>query len=172
MPSDNLSLSPSERLDRLYVEHSALLRAIAAESGIPRDDAESLVNDIFASFLERQPKVDDERAFLIGAVRNAAKHYRRKRRNESPLLPEHEQAQDLTTSNDIERWTLRLAVAQMLSRLGGKCREALRRKYVRDESYDEIAQGLGLSPTYVSEFLAACKRRALSIYRRITKSSS
>lgn len=171
MPELAQPSSLAERLDVLYGKHNALLCAIVTREGVPADEAPGLVNGVFASFLERRPKVDDERAFLIGAVRNAARHYRRKRRNESPLLPEHEKTGDLTTAESLERWTVRLALAEMLARLGTKCREALLRKCLHDDSYQGIAKRLELSPTYMSEFLASCKRRALAIYREITKCS-
>jgi RNA polymerase sigma factor (sigma-70 family) len=171
--NDYSESSTNQPLEVLYREHMGLLRSIAqCRYRIPASDAEALVHDIFASFLERQPEADDARAFLIGAINNASKHYWRKRQHEVPLLPKHE----LTPSDDeaakLERWALRLSLGATLARLGGKCSETLRRYYLRDESAESIAHHLDTSPAYVWQLLSACRKRARQIYCSITSSKS
>jgi RNA polymerase sigma factor (sigma-70 family) len=163
----------SQSLDVLYREHEGLLRSIATyRYRICPSDAEALVHDIFASFLERQPEALDPKAFLIGSINNACKHYWRKREHEVPLLPHHE----LTPSDDeaakLERWALRLSLASTLTRLGGKCSETLRRYYLRDESAESIAQELDTSAAYIWQLLSSCRKRARKIYQTITHSRS
>ena len=160
-------------LEVLYREHEGLLRSIAQyRYRIPPCDAEALVHDIFASFLERQPEAYDMKAFLVGSINNACKHYWRKRQNEEPLLPHH----DLTPNDDeaakLERWALRLSLGATLARLGGKCSETLRRYYLRDESAESIAEELDTSPAYVWQLLSSCRKRARQIYTAITRSGS
>src|ERR1019366_830766 len=136
--SDTLA---SQSLDVLYREHEGLLRSIAQyRYRICSSDAEALVHDIFASFLERQPEALDPKAFLIGSINNACKHYWRKREHEVPLLPQHELTPNDDEAAKLERWALRLSLASTLTRLGGKCSETLRRYYLRDESAESIAQ--------------------------------
>ena len=163
----------SQSLDVLYREHEGLLRSIAqCRYRICSSDAEALVHDIFASFLERQPEALDPKAFLIGSINNACKHYWRKREREVPLLPHH----DLTPNDDeaakLERWALRLSLASTLTRLGGKCSETLRRYYLRDESAESIAQELDTSQAYIWQLLSSCRKRARQIYQTITHSRS
>lgn len=163
----------TESLDVLYREHEGLLRSIAQyRYRICASDAEALVHDIFASFLERRPDALDPKAFLIGSINNACKHYWRKREHEVPLLPHHE----LTPSDDeaakLERWVLRLSLASTLTRLGGKCNETLRRYYLRDETAESIALELDTSTAYIWQLLSSCRKRARKIFQTITHSRS
>jgi RNA polymerase sigma factor (sigma-70 family) len=171
--NDQSEMSTAHPLEVLYREHEALLRSIAQfRYRVPPCDAEALVHDIFASFLERQPDAYDAKAFLIGSINNACKHYWRKRQYEEPLLPHHE----LTPSDDeaakLERWALRLSLGATLARLGGKCSETLRRYYLRDESAESIAQELETSPAYIWQLLSSCRKRARQIYCSITRPKS
>lgn len=157
-------------LDVLYREHAPLLCATARyRHGVPPDDVQSLVHDIFASMLERRPQVDDMRAFLLGAMQNAARHYWRKRRHESPLLAEHEDAADESTADGLERWSTSLSLAAALAELGPKCRETLRRYYLDEEKPRDIAEHLDTSAAYVMQLLSSCRKRAREIYCRITR---
>lgn len=171
--NDQSEFSTAHPLDAVYREHESLLRSIAQyRFRVPPCDAEALVHDIFASFLERQPDAYDIKAFLIGSINNACRHYWRKRQYEEPLLPHHE----LTPSDDeaakLERWALRLSLGATLARLGGKCSETLRRYYLRDESAESIAQELDTSPAYIWQLLSSCRKRARQIYSAITRSRS
>lgn len=163
--------SAAETLDTLYRAHAATLRSNARRRFhiIMEDDIDGLVNDVFTSYLERQPRVDDVRAFLIGAMNNACMHYLRKRRNEMPLLPEHENRPDSSTEEEVERWTLCLSVGATLARLGTKCRETLRRYYFHEEKPEAIATKLETTTAYIFQLLSTCRKRARDIYRELTE---
>ena len=170
---DQSEIPTAHPLEVLYREHEGLLRSIAQyRYRIPPCDAEALVHDIFTSFLERQPEAYDMKAFLVGSINNACKHYWRKRQNEEPLLPHHELTPNDDEAAKLERWALRLSLGATLARLGGKCSETLRRYYLRDESAESIAQELDTSPAYVWQLLSSCRKRARQIYTAITRSGS
>jgi len=168
---ENERPSAAETLEALYNEHAAILRANARRRFhiIAPDDIEALLNDVFTSFLERQPQVADARAFLIGAMNNACKHYLRKRKHEAPLLPEHEDTPDSSTEEELERWTLHLSVGATLARLGTKCRETLRSYYLHDEKPETIATRLDTTKAYIFQLLSTCRKRAREIYRDLTE---
>ena len=154
----------------LYREHAPLLCAAARHRyRIPPEDVEALVHDVFASILERRPHVDDMRAFLLGAVQNAARYYWRKRRFEAPLLDEHEETADDTTTADLDRWSTHLSLGAMLAQLGPKCRETLRRYYLDEQRPREIAKHLQTSPAYVMQLLTNCRKQAREIYCKLTR---
>ncbi len=171
MHDDEASLDvPSVRLERLYHDHAPLLRATAhLRYRIPPQDADELVQEIFVSWFERQPRVDDIRAYLVGATNHACKYYWRKRARETPLLEEHEQTCDDAAADRADRWVLHLSLGATLAELGGKCRETLRRYYLEDETSDTIASELGTSAAYVRQLLHTCRKRAHAIYRRLTE---
>ena len=171
--NDQSEFMTAHPLEAVYREHEGLLRSIAQyRYRIPACDAEALVHDIFASFLERQPEAYDMKAFLIGSINNACKHYWRKRQHEEPLLPHHELTPSDEEAAKLERWALRLSLGATLARLGGKCSETLRRYYLRDESAELIAQELDTSPAYIWQLLSSCRKRARQIYSAITRSGS
>lgn len=171
MPDEDRSDLPrANALELLYREHEAVLRAIAEyRYRIPPADAEALVHDVFASFLERQPETFDAKAYLIGSINNACKYYWRKRQHEAPLLPEHELTPNDDEARRLEQWTLRVSLGATLARLGGKCSETLRRYYLRDESAESIAEQLDTSTAYVWQLLSSCRKRARQIYHTLTK---
>lgn len=157
-------------LETLYHEHAPLLCATARHRyRIPPEDVESLVHDIFASILERRPQVADVRAFLLGAMQNAARYYWRKRCRESPLLDEHEATADESTAASLERWSTNLSLGATLAALGPKCRETLQRYYLDEEKPRAIAEHLDTSAAYVMQLLSSCRKRAREIYCRITR---
>ncbi|MFL6246481.1 MAG: RNA polymerase sigma factor [Thermoanaerobaculia bacterium] len=162
--------SAAQTLEVLYREHAPLLRANARRRfKIPEEDIGALVHDVFASFLERQPRVDDVRAFLLGATNNACKHYWRKRQHETPLLPEHDETADSSTEDALERWMLFLSLGATLARLGTKCRETLRRYYLREEKPEAIATDLDTTIAYIFQLLSTCRKRAREIFRDLTE---
>lgn len=167
---DRSDLPRANALELLYREHEAVMRAIAQyRYRIPPADAEALVHDVFASFLERQPETFDAKAYLIGSINNACKYYWRKRQHEAPLLPEHELTPNDDEARRLEQWTLRVSLGATLARLGGKCSETLRRYYLRDESAESIAEQLDTSTAYVWQLLSSCRKRARQIYHTLTK---
>lgn len=170
MATDDGELSAAYMLEVLYREHAPLLCATARHRyRIPSEDVEALVHDIFASMLERRPQVDDMRAFLLGAMQNAARHYWRKRRHEAPLLAEHEDTADQSTADGLERWSTSLSLGAMLAQLGPKCRETLRRYYLDEQKPRDIAEHLDTSAAYVMQLLSSCRKRAREIYCRLTR---
>jgi RNA polymerase sigma factor (sigma-70 family) len=167
--NESSEIATSHPVEALYVEHERLLRSIAQfRFDVPPGDAEGLVHDIFASYLERQPDADDIKAYLVGSIHHACRHYWRKRKHEAPLLTEHEWRWRPDEPARMERWALRLSLGATLARLGGKCSETLRRYYLRDESVEAIARTLGTSPAYVWQLLSSCRKRARQIYTSIT----
>ncbi len=151
--------------EALYTEYGVLLRSIAIRRySIPPDDAEALVHDIFTAYLQRQSHVRELKPWLMGAIGNASKDYLRKRKREEPLLPEHDQTADQGAEEKAERWMVKMTVATVISRLGEKCRETLRRYYFHEESKESIARELATSPGYVLQLLVSCRKRVREMY--------
>lgn len=167
--ADQEPLSPTDALELLYERHAAYLRATAKHRyQIPPEDIDELVQDIFASFLLRQPRVDDERAYLLGALRNAVSYYRRRHVHETALLPEHEDTEDPVSRQREEQWALRISLGATLAQMGEKCRETLRRYYLHEESTEQIARELKTTPGNVFQLLHACRKRAREIFIKLT----
>lgn len=158
---ENEDRSAGESLEALYRENLQVLRAIAiCRYGISRDDAEALVNDLFLWFLERRPRVQDPRPYLMAAMRNRCLLYWRSRRAEVPLGEEHD---EIASEKEEEEWAMRLALGTALARIGRQCREMLRAYYLRGEKKEEIAEAIDRTPGYVMQLLVGCRRQAREI---------
>ncbi len=109
----------------------------------------------------------DAKGWLIGAIGNASNNYIRKRKPETELLPEHEEAVDAAAEESLDRWMRRLTIVAVLARLGTKCRETLRRYYLHEEPKERIAAHLATSPAYVLQLLVTCRKRAQEMLRSL-----
>ena len=70
-----MDVPPSDSFEDLYEKYRPLLLLIAMRRfGVPNDDAEELVHDVFLSFLRRWNLVRDVRPWLIGAICYACRH--------------------------------------------------------------------------------------------------
>ncbi len=153
------------RFDALYAAYRPLLRKIAIRKfGIAVSDAEDLVQDVFATYLANPSNVRELHPYLIGAICNASRQYRR-RSESSPFCPGSACA---ATPDDalIDGVVRNVVIASTLSRLGKSCRDTLERFYLNGETAVSIAESRETSAGYIWRLLNYCRNRARSIYRQ------
>ena len=74
-PSEMKSLTP-ESFEETYRQFAPLMRRIAVRSyGIPLAEAESLVFDVFATYLTNPAEVNNVGPYLVAGICDAARHY-------------------------------------------------------------------------------------------------
>jgi RNA polymerase sigma factor (sigma-70 family) len=153
-----------------YFEHAPLMRNVAVRRfGLPAAAAEDLVHDIFASYLTNPSIVrGDLRAYLLGAVWNAARQYRRKHDREAPL----ESAPEPVTPDVGERLATQLTVARVLAELRPECREALRRVHGEDEKGADVAQSMRRSCDALYQLLSNCRRQAKAMFQKLARGTT
>ena len=147
--------------EEAYLRFAPLLRKIAIRKfHIPRPDAETLVHDIFATYLMHASSVRNLEPYLIGAICNASRHYLRRRDasealfcGETPCMA----APDDELLREVDR---KLLLSRVLSRIGTRCRDLLRRYYLRGETTQSIADALDSTPGSVLVTLHNCRKRA------------
>jgi RNA polymerase sigma factor (sigma-70 family) len=150
----------STSFDAIYDDHAPLLRAIARRKfNVPEADIDSLVHDVFASFLISASRVRDLRPYLVGGICNASRNYWRRRERDDSLFTEIDENAvcDENLQHDVSR-TLTLNAA--LSRIGDRCRDVLQRYYLESESTATIAEAIGTTPGNVLYILHTCRKRA------------
>jgi RNA polymerase sigma factor (sigma-70 family) len=158
--------SSDQAFEELYVEHGALLRGIAVRGfGIAPDDAQALVHDCFIAYLQRHTTIRDVKGWLSGMMRNSCRHYRRDRKHESPLGPEHDSTVDAAAQASLEAWIKKLTLATVLARIGAKCREMLCAHYLTDEPKDSMADRLSTTPGNINQLLRMCRRKAHALFQ-------
>lgn len=153
------------RFDALYVAYRPLLRKIAIRKfGIAVSDADDLVQDVFATYLANPSNVRDLHPYLIGAICNASRQYRR-RSEASPFCSSD--ACGATPDEELVEGVVRnVVIAATLSRLGARCRETLERFYLNGETAVSIAESRDTSAGYIWRLLNYCRNRARAIYRQ------
>jgi len=159
-PFGSAADAASASFDTIYDDHVPLLRAIARRKfNVPEADIDSLVHDVFASFLISASRVRDLRPYLVGGICNASRNYWRRRERDDSLFAEIDEntACDETLQHDVSR-TLTLNAA--LSRIGDRCRDVLQRYYLESESTATIAEAIGTTPGNVLYILHTCRKRA------------
>jgi RNA polymerase sigma factor (sigma-70 family) len=152
--------------DALYTTYTPLLRKIAIRKfSVPPKDADDLVQDVFASYLANRSNVRDLHPYLIGAICNASRQYRR-RDDASPFSPRPEHRECGATADDelIEGVIRNLVIRTTLSKLGTSCRDTLERFYLLGESTGAIAERRQKTANYICRLLNYCRNRARSIY--------
>ena len=166
---------PNVDAEQLYVDHAFLLRRIVVRKfGIPEDEAETIVHDVFVEYLVRPRGVyHNVRSYLIAAVCNASRNYWRAQRTRERYLPsepgevEHE-IED--AGHDLfEGLSHRMIVGATLARLGDRCREILRRYYLEEEDTASIAAALDTTPSNVNYLMHVCRKKARLIYETIAR---
>lgn len=101
-----------------------------AKFGIPPEDAEGLVQDVFATFFMQAASVEQVERYLIGGICNAARKHLQRAGAADALFCGEDPCQ--ATAGDvllrqIERKQL---LAKVLARIGSRCREMLCRYFV------------------------------------------
>jgi len=159
--------SAAARFDAVYGTYRPLLRKIAIRKfGIPVQAVDDLVHDVFATYLANPSNVRDLHPYLIGAICNASRQYRR-RDDASPISSEGLDWSGPPEEELVEGVVRNLVISTTLSRLGVKCRETLQRFYLYGESALSIATSRDTSANYIFRLLNYCRNRARSIYREM-----
>jgi len=149
-----------------------LLRKIAIRKfDIPRADADALVHDVFATYLANPSNVRDLHPYLIGAICNAARQYRRRDAKEQALFCAAAICEATPPEELVDGVIRNLVINTTLARLGDSCRETLRRFYLAGESAPVIAQSRNTSANYILRLLHYCRQRARTIFAALHEGS-
>jgi RNA polymerase sigma factor (sigma-70 family) len=160
---------PPVIFEEVYLRFAPLLRKVAVRRfRVPPVDAETLVHDVFATYIATADDVNAVEPYLIGAICNASRHYHRRLDATNALFcgetPCAATPSDAIVA-EIERKDL---LSRMLARVGGRCRDLFQRYYIAGESTRTIADAMQFKPATVLTFLHQCRKRALSAYRAMS----
>jgi len=149
---------PPSSVEALYGEYYALMRFLAGQRfQIPDDEINGLITEIFITYIERRSTVHSPKAWFVGAICHASRHYWRKHGKIEQLPLQYEQA------IEPEDAASRLDALALLARQSVRCQELLTLRYLEGYSVAELAERLGTTPGYVKKLLhqcTVCARRA------------
>ena len=158
-----------EAFEEVYLTYASRLRKIAVRKfEIPPAEAETLVHDVFATYLTHASSVRAVEPYLIGAICNASRHWLRRSDKADALFCGETPCAATPGSAMLDEVERKLLLSRMLAGIGGRCRDLLHRYYVNGESTRAIADGMQSTPGTILVFLHKCRRRALEAYRAMS----
>ena len=159
---------------QLYLDYAPLLRCVAVRKfNVPPAEAEALVHDVFINYLVTPRRVMDRhlRAYLVASICNASRNYWRARHTEARVFVAGVCDVSRAASHDevLEGLARNLTVASTLAKLGPRCRELLKRYYLRGEPTPAVAAAMKTTTSNVNYLMHVCRKRARAIYEQITR---
>lgn len=159
----------ADDVEGIYVEHYNLLMYVACRKfRVPDTDAESLIQEVFVSFISAVTNVKDVRAWLVAAVCNASRHYWRVRSRTESLPDDIGERSDPLSHGIADSLATKMAVNRTLGYLQEKCRDTLRLHYLEGCSAVELARELSTTNRYAEKLIHTCMKRAREIFMNLT----
>jgi len=158
--------------EEVYLRYAPRLRKVAmAKFGIAPDDADGLVQDVFATYFMHAASVEQVERYLIGGICNAARKHLQRRGTADALFCGDDPCEATVGDVLLRQLERRQLLSKVFARVGSRCRELLCRYYVRGESTASIGEEMDLTRGSVGVTLHKCRKRAVDAYRAITEES-
>ena len=143
-----------------FVSHFKLLWYVATmKFRVPPADAEEILQHAAISLLAVGTRIEEPRAWLIGAVCNACRHYwRRAARRGEVEGTSIDAIPDPPSEFTVERLERAILIRETLRHLPLKMREVLRMHYLLGMTDTEIAYHYGTTPGYARKLITRSLR--------------
>lgn len=153
----------------LYIEHRPLLLHIACRKfRIGEAEAESLLQEVFLSFMTTTTTVANVRAWLVAAMCNASRHYWRGQSKTESLPEDFDDHCDPKSNSLADQVAVEITLRQSLDYLQPRCRDTLFLHYYEGRSAADVAKELGTTGRYAEKLIHNCLKRVREIYFSIT----
>lgn len=158
----------ADRVEQLYRLYFNLMLYLSSQRfRVPEGDAEALIHEVFLAFLANSAEVRDPRAWLVGSICHASRHYWRVRGRTESISEQHDRSDPASTAI-ADSVATKISVRDTLSRLQEKCRQTLQLHYFEGCSAIEVARELDTTPRYAEKLIHKCLKRAHDIYVSLT----
>lgn len=152
-----------EEFENIYRQHYAKMYRLARTMLYDADESKDVVSDIFARLLREKyhPQQHQLEGYLMTAVRNRCcdvlSHKSMRERVEKLFLQESQQSNVISTNTDDNR--LERLVQFVESELPPLSQQIFQLRFLRELSYEEVAQATGVSKVTVYNHLAQSLQR-------------
>lgn len=152
-----------EKFENIYRQHYANMYRLARTMLYDADESKDVVSDIFARLLREKyhPQQHQLEGYLMTAVRNRCcdvlSHKSMRERVEKLFLQESQQSNVISTNTDDDR--LERLVQFVESELPPLSQQIFQLRFLRELSYEEVAQATGVSKVTVYNHLAQSLQR-------------
>ena len=159
----------ADRVEACYLEYRELLIHVACRKfRVPERDAEGLIQEVFLALLRSGESVVNVRAWLVGAVCNASRHYLRGASRIQPLPEDYQFVPDTAAERFAEQMATNLTVRQAIGYLQPRCRGTLWLHYYEGRTAKDVALAFDTTPRYAEKLIHTCLERVRRIYITIT----
>jgi RNA polymerase sigma factor (sigma-70 family) len=150
--------------DAVYNAHVPLMIGMAMDRfHISQSDSQTLAHQIFLVYFLKPDEIHDLRAWFVGAMSNACRHYLRTRARDVALPAEFVNEPDPEFPPDC--FPNRVAARQAFACLTSRCQLALQLHYLEGYSIAEIAAQLHTTPAYAKKLVSRCLQQARDRYK-------
>lgn len=152
-----------EKFENIYRQHYAKMYRLARTMLYDADESKDVVSDIFARLLREKyhPQQHQLEGYLMTAVRNRCcdvlSHKSMRERVEKLFLQESQQSNVISVNTDDDR--LERLVQFVESELPPLSQQIFQLRFLRELSYEEVAQATGVSKVTVYNHLAQSLQR-------------
>ena len=152
-----------EEFENIYRQHYAKMYRLARTMLYDADESKDVVSDIFARLLPEKyhPQQHQLEGYLMTAVRNRCcdvlSHKLMRERVEKLFLQESQQSNVISANTDDDR--LERLVQFVESELPPLSQQIFQLRFLRELSYEEVAQATGVSKVTVYNHLAQSLQR-------------
>ena len=160
-----------EEFENIYRQHYAKMYRLAMTMLYDADESKDVVSDIFARLLREkyQPQQSQMEGYLMTAVRNRCRdilsHKSMQERVEKLFLQESVQS-NIVSMNDDDR--LERLMQFIEAELPPLSQQIFRLRFLREMSYEEVAQATGVSKVTVYNHLSQSLQRIREYFNQET----
>ena len=158
-----------EEFENIYRQHYAKMYRLARTMLYDADESKDVVSDIFARLLREKyhPQQHQQEGYLMTAVRNRCcdvlSHKSMRERVEKLFLQEWQQSNVISTNTDDDR--LERLVQFVESELPPLSQQIFQLRFLRELSYEEVAQATGVSKVTGYNHLAQSLQRIRAYFQ-------
>lgn len=155
------------QIGALYTDHYEYLVGLSIRKyEVPREEAETLVHDVFVNMMRSSDEVERPLAYLtIGVLRASAEYWRKRRREETDEDPTRGDRRPHNASESalVRKLTVNAAVRLLRER----CQETLSLYFVEGCTAKEVARKVGTSRRYAEKLIRNCLGKLRGLYGNI-----
>jgi RNA polymerase sigma factor (sigma-70 family) len=155
-----------QQFEAVYEQYFGLLVQISVfKFRVPETEAEGLTHDVLISYMRKSETVLDLRAWLIGAICFASRHYwRLNGRNVAAEEEAEMERADPASLRILDSLPDQLAAREALECLTPRCQAVLQMRYFEGCTVAEVASRIGIKPKSAQKLITKCLRRAERLY--------
>lgn len=159
-----------DEVEALYKQYRKLLLFTACRKfRVPDADSESLIQEVFVSYMQVGTAVRDVRSWLVAAMCNASRSYWRAQGRTESLPDDFGERSDPQSHTVGDSYVTKMTLAQAIKMLPERDQEMLRLHYYLGYSAADVARELDISVRYAEKRIHISLGRLRDLLMRLRR---